>query len=37
LWFRSRLGSGVKNPMQGDGLNRYGLLHEAEEELAAAF
>src|ERR1035441_5371051 len=36
LWFRFRLGLGVKNPVQRNRLYGYGLLHEAEEELAAA-
>ena len=37
LWFRFGFGSGVNNPIQGNGLDCYGLLHEAEEELVAAF
>jgi hypothetical protein len=37
LWFRFRLGSGVKNMIQGYWFDRDGLLHETEEELAAAF
>ena len=36
LWFLFRPGFGVKNPIQGDGLDRHGLLHEPEEKLAAA-
>jgi len=30
LWFRFGFGSGVNNPIQGNGLDCYGLLHEAE-------
>src|SRR5712691_3011524 len=37
LWFRFGFGAGVNNPIQGNGLDCYGLLHETEEELAAAF
>ena len=37
LWFRFDLGSGVKDPIQGNGLDCQRLLHQAEEELAAAF
>src|SRR5258708_38329938 len=36
LWFRFRLGFGAKNPIQGNRLDRYRLLYEAEEELATA-
>ena len=36
LWFLFRPGFWVKNPIQGDGLDRHSLLREAEEELAAA-
>src|SRR5436190_17409065 len=37
LWFRFDLPSGVKDSIQGNGLDCQGLLHEAKEELAAAF
>jgi hypothetical protein len=37
LWFRFNLNSGMKDPFQGNGLDYQRLLHEAEEELAAAF
>ena len=37
LWFRFRLGVGVKNALKGYGLDGDGLLHETEEEFAAAF
>ena len=37
LWFRVGFNSGVKDPSQGNGLDCQRLLHEAEEELAAAF
>jgi hypothetical protein len=37
LWFRFGLGSGVKNPIEGNWFDRYSLLHEAKEDLAAAF
>ena len=37
LWFPFDLGAGVKNPVQRNRLDSYRLLHEAEEELAAAF
>src|ERR1035437_4786140 len=37
LWFRVGFNSGVKDPSQGNGLDYQPLLHEAEEELAAAF
>ena len=36
LWLLFRLGFGVKNSIQGDGLNCDGLLHEPEEKLAPA-
>src|ERR1019366_4026179 len=36
LWFGFGLDSGVKNPVQGNGLDGYGLLHEAGKELAPA-
>ena len=36
LWFGLDLSFGVKNPIQGNGLNGQRLLHEAKEELAAA-
>jgi len=36
MWLRFRLGFGVKNPIQGNGLYRHGLLYEAEEEIAPA-
>jgi hypothetical protein len=36
LWFGFGFGSGVKNPIQGNRFDGYGLLQEAEEELAAA-
>jgi len=35
LWFWST--SGVKDPIQGDGLDCQRLLHEAKEELATLF
>src|SRR5713101_4447998 len=37
LWSRVGFNSGVKDPSQGNGLDCQRLLHEAEEELAAAF
>ena len=37
LWFRVGFNSGVKDPSQGNRLDYQRLLHEAEEELAAAF
>ena len=37
LWFCFTLGFRVKNPMQGNRLDCYGLLHEAKKELAPAF
>src|SRR6266496_4431936 len=37
LWFRVGFDSGVKDPSQGNGLDCQRLLHEAEEECAAAF
>jgi hypothetical protein len=36
LWFRFRLGLRVKDVIQGRRLDRNGLLHKPEEELAAA-
>jgi hypothetical protein len=37
MWFRVGFDSGVKDPSQGNRLDCQGLLHEAEEELAATF
>jgi len=37
LWFSFGFDSGVKNPVQGNGLDGYSLLHEAKKELAPAF
>ena len=36
LWFRVGFNSRVKDPSQGNRLDYQRLLHEAEEELAAA-
>lgn len=36
LWFRFRLGFGVKNLIQGNRPDGHHLLYEAEEELATA-
>jgi hypothetical protein len=37
LWFRFDLRSGVKDSIQANGLDCQRLLHEAKEELTAAF